>query len=184
VKPQPLTATEEVRLRAAVAEGRLWDREIPAWAASDREQLVPQLKKLLKLWEALDPVARETVTDDLARRTGAGELEQADLGATIAERLALIRHRKSRAVPGLYEAVEVLLEVWTGRRHSADLANLRRDLDEGKAPSDLHVFIASHLISVFGAETFSRSKRPEQVLEAACIRVDTVLREARSRVAE
>lgn len=179
--PEPLTSIEAKRLAAAVAGGRIWDEEIPKWAADDRERIAPHLKKLLRVWQALNTDARETIMRDLAIRTGASEFAQADLGAAITERLELLRHRKPRAVPGLHEAVEVLLDVWTDRGNAADLANLRRDLDQGKTPSGLHLFIAQHVISVFGAETFSRSRRPKDVLEAACIRVDTALREDRSR---
>lgn len=175
-EPEPLTEREALRLRNAIAAGRM-DSETHEWRRQDREALAPGLEKLLRVWQALPEEVRETVLEDVAHKVGADTIRHGAFEEAIRERLDLIAYRRPAMVPGLYEAVGELRRIWT-ERGGATGGNHYRAEAEGAAPHPMLAFIGHHVLAEL-PETGGNATGYDQRLSRAIAQVETQLRKLR-----
>ena len=175
-EPEPLTEREAQRLRNAIAEGKL-RRDDYDWQRRDRAELGPGLEKLLRAWQALPEAVRETVLEDLGHALGAETIRHGAFEEAIRERLDLIAYRRPATVPGLYEAVAALRQIWT-ERGKATGGNHYRAEAEGSAPHPMLAFLGHHVLAEL-PETGGNAAGYEQRLRRAIAQAETQLRKLR-----
>lgn len=194
MKPEPLTESERKIVSLALEAGRLAESGLPAALAQMREGTKSDLVALRTLWASMGEDSRKAIIGTLARRTGLEDRSGLDLGDAVDDFLGSVRGSRGRDVPGLHTVAGTLREVWISRGNDGALRNLHRDRQPKRdarravgyeiaaaGPSDMIVFVAKHLIEIFGAEAICRSSdpanlRPENVFRDACTRADTALR--------
>lgn len=182
--PEPLTPQEQTLLDVMVRRGRWYDDTLYRAKGELRSTATKGLEALQGAWEGLSDHARSLLSHILQDRAGVSDADAVDVGAAVAEVLEIIEYKR-RPAPAFNEAVAALYDIWCKRDRSPVVRHLHRDLrpsgdrdtrakNEPRGPSDLHVFIAKHLIAIFGREPFSRND-DAQVLKMACIAADTAL---------
>lgn len=179
--PEPLTECEALRLRNAIAEGRMrrddYDRQ-----RRDRDELGPGLEKLLRAWQALSEEARETILEDLGDALGAQTIRHGAFEEAIRERMDLIAYRRPAMVPDLYEAVAALRQIWT-ERGKATGGNHYRAEAEGSAPYPMLTFIGHYVLAEL-PEAGGNAPGSDQRLRRAIAQAETQLRKLRDAPSE
>lgn len=175
----PLTYIEAKRLQAAIAQGKM-EQEIHDWKKQDRQTIGHEIERLLGLWETLSEEARETVLEDVAHKLDAPVIRHGAFEVALRERLDLISYQgRPPAVPGLTEAVAVLLSIWIARGEKTG-GNLHRDRANGKKDHPMLRFIAEHALSLLPA-IGDGAADPEQRLRNATRRVESQLKALRDK---
>lgn len=176
--PEPLTPDEQRLVEIESRRGVLIDGKLPELRKQYGDEWGGKLRGLIRAWDALPLDARDFLAQTLADKARAGGDGAGDVGAAADEVLDIIRGRRVAPVPGVREASIALHAVWIERDRSPTVRNLDRDRirNGGPGPSDLHLFIGKHLISLFGRNAFGGSLDDERVLDAACTAADTALR--------
>lgn len=173
--PESLTERERNLVEAMLRRGQLRDGALPAHREALKAEWGAEMRGLLKAWERLPEDARALLASSLAQRAPVEDPSTLDVGAAARDVLDMIRGRRAAPVPGLREAVAALHQVWIDRGQPPQVRNLVRDREEGRGASELHLFVARHLIDLFGREAFGGSRDDEQVLAMACTAADTAL---------
>ena len=172
---EPLTDRERQLVVVELRRGRQVDSSLAEHRKVLNAEWGKEMRALLKAWNRLPREGQEFLIHALSDQADLASPTSLDVGAAAEEVLRMIRGRRTATVPGLREAATTLRQVWIERGGSPTIRNLDRDMNEGRGASDLHVFVAKHLIDLFGRDAFSGSLDDKHVLDRACVAADSAL---------
>ena len=173
VNPVPLSAIEKKRLRAAIGQGKM-DRETHEWKKRDRDELGPQLRKLLRAWQAMTEEARETVLEDVGHKLDAAVIRHGAFEEAISERLEMLEYHRPDLVPGLFEAVRELRQIWIQRGEETG-GNAHRSIREDWRLHPMLDFMARAVLEEL-PESGGNSVYADQRLHTAAKQIENQLR--------